>query len=198
MIRFLQGKIHPQMDGTVIIVTASGIGFRVFIPGNSPLYKCAEGDDVQVYTSMAVRETEISLYGFQNEQELELFQLLTTVKGVGSKAALSIMGTAPIQELKRAIAMEDPSVVQQAQGVGKRTADRIILELKDKVDFNPAEAGGKEAIASAAEGSERKIAVEALEALGYSHAEAEEAVQLVEEEDLDSEGYIKAALKNLF
>lgn len=197
MIRYLKGLVHPQGDGTVIIETASGIGFRVFIPGNSPLYQCKDGDQAEVYTSMAVRETDISLYGFRDAQELNLFQMLTTVKGIGSKAALSIMGTAPLGELKRAIATGDASVVQQAQGVGKRTADRVILELKDKVDYIPAEAETKENTAPAA-GSARKIAEEALEALGYSHAEAEEAVSLVEEEDLDSEGYIKAALKNLF
>ncbi len=186
------------MDGTVIIVTAAGIGFRVFLPGNSPLYKCEEGDEAEVYTSMAVRETDVSLYGFQNQEELELFQLLTTVKGVGSKAALGIMGAAPLHELKRAIAMEDPAVVQQAQGVGKRTADRVILELKDKVDYNPTAVDQQEAAQERADEGGRKIAVQALEALGYSHAEAEEAVGLVEEEGLDSEGYIKAALKNLF
>ncbi|MCI2146771.1 MAG: Holliday junction branch migration protein RuvA [Clostridiales bacterium] len=198
MIRFLKGIIHPQQDGTVIIETAAGIGFRVFLPGNSPLYKCKDGDAAQVYTSMAVRENDISLYGFQDPRELELFQLLTTVKGVGSKAALSIMGTAPLHELKRAIASEDASLVQQAQGVGKRTSDRVILELKDKVDYVPEEDESESAEVKHADGSARKIAEEALEALGYSHAEAEEAVSLVDADDLDSEGYIKAALKNLF
>lgn len=197
MIRLLRGKKLSLDDGTMIIETESGIGFRVFIPGNSALYFSDDGDEVTVYTAMTIRENDVSLYGFQSTEELDLFQLLMTVKGVGAKAALAIMGTGTANQIKQSIAMEDTSMVQQAPGIGKRTADRIILELKDKVEYNP-EGDNRVENSHGAHNQERETAIQALVALGYSHSEAEEAVGMIEDESLDSEAYIKAALRNLF
>lgn len=197
MIRYLRGKFHPQQDGTAIIETDGGIGFLVTIPSNSPLYSHLEGEEVELYTLMTVREDAMSLYGFSSKDELDLFRLLITVNGVGAKAGMAIMSILPVQELKRAIAAENAKVLTQASGVGKRTADRIVLELKDKVEYDVLAAEASEG--AAAHGPEsmevRRVAVQGLEALGYSAAEAEAAVNAVEDEDLDVEGYIKAALK---
>ena len=90
MIRFLRGSFHPNPDGTAVIETASGIGFLVSLPANSGLYKNPEGAEVKVYTLMIVREDDMSLYGFESRDELELFRLLITVNGVGAKAGMSI------------------------------------------------------------------------------------------------------------
>ena len=133
MIRFLKGKFHPMGDGTVIIESGSGIGFLVNVPANSHLYKNLEGEDVKVYTHMIVREDDMSLYGFSHKDELELFKLLITVNGVGAKAAMAIMSILPQEELRRAVATGDSKAISAANGIGKKTSERIILELKDKV-----------------------------------------------------------------
>lgn len=113
------------------------------IPANSPLYKNIEGETVKVFTSMIVREDDISLYGFSDKESLELFELLITVNGIGAKAAMAIMSVLPQSELKRAIATGDAKAISAANGVGKKTAERVILELKDKVGtFDDGDLGG--------------------------------------------------------
>ena len=119
MIRFIKGIFHPGLSGSVIIETASGMGFEVNIPANSSLYKNLEGEEVKVYTSMIVREDDVSLYGFSDKENLELFELLITVNGIGAKAGMSIMSALPPSELKRAIAMGDAKAISAANGVGK-------------------------------------------------------------------------------
>lgn len=198
MIRFLKGIFHPGLNGSVIIENASGIGFEVHIPANSPLYKIAEGEEARVYTSMRVKEDDISLYGFSDREALELFELLITVNGIGAKAGMSIMSTLPVNSLKRAIATGDVKAISAANGVGKKTAERLILELKDKVGSYETEEGYVENEVYMAEGDERSEAVAALISLGYSKAEASSAVSKVKGKELSCEDYIKNALKNLF
>lgn len=198
MIRFIKGIFHPGLTGTVVIETASGIGFEVTIPANSPLYKNPEGEDVKVFTSMIVKEDDMSLYGFSDKESLDLFELLITVNGVGPKAGMSIMSIMPPSELKKAIAMGDAKTVAKANGVGKKTAERVILELRDKVgkveDIDGITAAPDFIIASDA----RNEAAAALMALGYTKAEAAAAIGKVSGDSLTSEDYIKEALKNLF
>ncbi|MEE0741236.1 MAG: Holliday junction branch migration protein RuvA [Emergencia sp.] len=197
MIRSVKGVFHPGIHGSVMIETTSGIGMEIHIPANSPLYKNLEGDTVKVYTSMIVKEDDISLFGFSDRENLELFELLITVNGVGAKAGMSIMGTLPPAELKRAIATGDAKAISAANGIGKKTAERIILELKDKVgtfDEDVADAEGLYVPVS----DERSEAVTALMALGYTKNEAASAVNKVKDEGLTCEDYIKQALKSLF
>ena len=197
MIRFIKGIFHPGLSGSVIIETASGMGFEVNIPANSSLYKNLEGEEVKVYTSMIVREDDVSLYGFSDKENLELFELLITVNGIGAKAGMSIMSALPPSELKRAIAMGDAKAVSAANGVGKKTAERVILELKDKVgSFDDDILAESDVFVPASD--ERSEAVAALIALGYTKNEAADAVGKVKKEDLTCEEYIKNALKNLF
>lgn len=197
MIRFLKGIFHPSMDGTAVIETKAGIGFLISLPANSGLYKHFEGDEVKVYTLMIVREDDMSLYGFETKEELELFKLLITVNGVGAKAGMSIMGILPQMDLRRAIATGDVKTISTANGVGKKTAERIILDLKDKVgDFvgEDMESGGVETVVIT---NERSEAITALVSLGYSRTEAEQAVGKVSGESLSTEDYIKLALKQM-
>lgn len=197
MIRFIKGIFHPGLSGSVIIETASGMGFEINIPANSSLYKNLEGEEVKVYTSMIVREDDVSLYGFSDKENLELFELLITVNGIGAKAGMSIMSALPPSELKRAIAMGDVKAISAANGVGKKTAERVILELKDKVGtFDDAVLAESDVFIAA--NDERSEAVAALIALGYTKNEAADAVGKVKKEDLTCEEYIKNALKNLF
>ena len=197
MIRTIRGTFHPSADGLVIIETVSGIGFEVNIPANSRLYKNLEGQEVKVYTSMIVREDDVRLYGFPDRESLELFELLITVSGIGAKAGMAIMSVLPPSELKRAIAMGDSKAISAANGVGKKTAERLILELKDKVgsfESDLPEMGDY----TAAAGDERSEAVAALLALGYTKNEASAAVGKIKAEGLTCEEYVKHALKSLF
>ena len=197
MIRFVKGRFYPQADGTCVIENSSGIGFLMTIAANCPLYKHYEGEEVKAYTLMTVREDDISLFGFSSMDELDLFKLLISVSGVGAKAGISIMSILPVDELKRAIASGDSKTIATANGVGKKTAERVIIDLKDKVgDFDVTESGASD-VQAAAFTSEKSEAVSALMALGYSKNEAEQSVGKVKDNDLRAEDYIKFALKNM-
>jgi Holliday junction DNA helicase RuvA len=195
----VKGIFSTHINGGVVVETQSGLGLEIFLPMNSPIYKYGEGETVQVYTSMIVKEDDISLYGFHNRENLELFEKLITVSGVGAQAAISILGTLEAAELKRAIAFEDAKEISRANGIGKKTAERIILELKDKLGKEPIMAGDTLSIGDSVLSSDNRTeAINALIALGYSKAEAFNAVSSIGEENLSSEDYIKKALKNLF
>ena len=198
MIRFIKGIFHPGLNGEVIVESVSGLGFEIHIPANSPLYKKMEGEEVKVFTSMIVKEDDVSLYGFSDKESLELFELLITVNGVGAKAGMSIMSCMPTAEVKAAIGMGDAKSISKANGVGKKTAERIILELKDKVGSFDESAVSFGDVAAAVTGDERSEAVAALMALGYTKNEASGAVGKVADDGLTCEDYIKQALKNLF
>lgn len=199
MIRYVKGIYTMNVNGGIVVETQSGIGMEIFVPANSPVYRYGIGDSIMVFTSMIVKEDDISLYGFHNKESLEVFEKLITVSGVGAKGAMAIVGTLSAEELKRAIAFEDAKEISRANGIGKKTAERIILELKDKIGrFEcelPAAALGEDVSISA---DSRSEAVTALVALGYTKAEAFNAVASVNDEGLTSEEYIKKALKNLF
>ena len=197
--------------GGIVVETPSGIGFEINIPAGSPLYKYGEGEEITVFTAMIVKEDDISLYGFHNRESLELFRLLITVSGIGAKGALAIMGSLSADELRRAILFEDVKEISKANGVGKKTAERLILELKDKIGklggMVEAAAGGSlgdglsagaDAGAEAGANDARTEAIYALVSLGYSKAEAFAAVSRVPEEGLTGEEYIKRALKQIF
>ncbi len=199
MIRFLKGIFHPTVDGSAIIETEAGIGFRISMPSNSQLYKSADGDVVSVYTSMQVKEDAVNLYGFTSVSELELFELLITVNGVGAKAGLSIMSALSSDRLNAAISAGDTASITKANGVGKKTAERIILELKDKV-AQPFDEGGIQGADDSHEPettSEKEEAAAALISLGYTRNEAMTAIGKVKGDSLTCEEYIRGALRNL-
>ena len=203
MIRYIKGIYAMTFENGIVVETGSGMGFEINIPTGSPLYRYGEGEEILVYTAMMVKEDDISLYGFHNRESLNLFRMLITVNGIGAKAAMAIMGSMSSDELRQAIIFEDVKAVSKANGVGKKTAERLILELKDKLGSveNCGGTGAAEAGASVsdlAEGDPRSEAISALSALGYTKAEAFGAVSKVAEEGLSCEDYIKKALKNLF
>ena len=202
MIRYIKGTYAMTVETGIVVETSSGIGFEISIPAGSPIYKYSEGDEVLVYTYMMVKEDDISLYGFHNRESLDLFRLLITVNGVGAKAAMAIMGSMTAGELRQAVIFEDAKTISKANGIGKKTAERIILELKDKLG-NLERGGVAQAAAlndetGAAAGDARAEAISALAALGYTKAEAFAAISAVPDEGLTCEEYIKKALKNLF
>lgn len=200
MIRYVKGTYSMNINGGIVVETQSGLGLEIFLPLNSPIYKYSEGDTVQIYTSFIVKEDSMTLYGFHNRETLELFEKLLTVSGVGARGAASVIGTLDADSLKRAIAFGDSKEISRANGIGKKTAERIILELRDKIsDLDKVLPAGLARTASDEESSDaRTEAVNALMALGYTRAEAFSAVASVNDEGLSDEEYIRKALKNLF
>ena len=200
MIRFLRGEYLYYESGAIVLETPAGIGFRIFISDTSSLLTKREGEEIEVYTYMQVKEDGMALYGFADTEGLALFEQLITVKGVGPKAGLAIMSTGTPNQIKSIIAAGDAASIAMAPGIGKKTAERVILELKDKVSALPFEGADiSEGFApAAAPGSgERGEAVVALTTLGYSKREAEAAVASVKDEGLSAEEYVKKALKFL-
>ena len=199
MIGFLRGILAEKGDG-YIVIDVNGVGYLVSVPANSSADLNAEGEEVLVHTSMIVREDEMSLYGFSGKGELDAFKKLIGVSGVGPKAALAILSALTLDQLKQAIVFEDAKALQRANGIGKKSAERIVLELKDKFtaaapDGSYLDAGAADVIAD--QGG-RGEAISALVALGYSRGEAASALASVADNDLTTEEYIKRALKNLF
>ena len=195
MFRYIKGTIEMKLAQSVV-VECGGVGFEMAVPQNSRLYLAPEGSEVTVFTYMSVREDDISLFGFDEEDGLLLFEKLITVNGIGAKAAMAILSAMPASEVKKAIVFEDADMLTRANGIGKKTAQRIVLELKDKMkDITVEDLPGAD-IAPAASSSDKQQATDALMALGYSRTEA--AAALVGAEDgLSVEDYIKIALKNM-
>ena len=199
MIRFIRGEYLYYEGGAIVVETGGGIGFRIYVSDTSSLLTAREGDEIAVYTYLQVKEDGMSLYGFSDSEGLALFEQLITVKGVGPKAGLAIMSLGTPNQIKGVIAAGDASSIAMAQGVGKKTAERVILELKDKVSALPMDGIEPEGLAPAAVPGtgERGEAVIALTTLGYSRREAESAVASVIDEDLSAEEYVKKSLKFL-
>lgn len=201
MIGFIRGILAEKSNG-YIIVDVGGIGYEIFVPANSGAYMAAEGSEIMVYTSMIVREDDVSLYGFSRKGELDAFKKLITVSGVGAKAAISILSAFTLEQLQQAIVFEDAKTLTKANGIGKKSAERIVLELKDKfsAEGHDGSMHTSETLMTSDGGAAtgRAEAVSALIELGYSRGEATSALASIKETDLSAEEYIRLALKNLF
>ena len=188
----------------MIVVETGGIGWNIHVPLSVFDRLPGTGEPVRIYTSFQVREDAMTLYGFLNRQDLQMFGQLLSVTGIGPKAALGILSTLQPDDLRMAIISEDAKAIARAPGIGPKTAKRVILDLKDRIkmeDILPAGfSGTAEAPAAAASGVEGvgREAIEALVALGYSMTEAARAVRQVEiTDDMTAEGVLKASLKHL-
>lgn len=201
MIGYLIGILTMKTETGVLIETG-GIGYEVTVPGNSHLFLEKEGAEVKVYTAMIVREDDISLYGFSDMSSLHLFKKLITVSGVGAKAGLSILSSMSVDEIRKAIVFEDSAMLTRAQGIGKKTAQRIVLDLKDKLGMLNHGEGAPDSpqpdLSGLGDNNPRMEALAALVALGYSRGEAAAALAAVTDNDLSTEAYIKQSLKKLF
>ena len=197
MIRHITGKYLFYEKGSIVVETQGGIGFRIHVADTSPVLNAREGDVVQLYTYMQVKDDGMSLFGFNDRDALTLFEQLLTVTGVGPKAGLAIMSIGTVNQIKAFILHKDAKSIAKAQGVGKKTAERVILELADKVSAVPIQDAEIATESAVLFSDERNNAVVALTTLGYSKAEAEEAIGHVPEDDLTIEEYIKKSLKFL-
>ena len=190
MIAHLSGTILFAGDRYIVIETA-GVGYKVRVTVDT-LQKLRENDDkkVSLWIHAAVREDALDLYGFQNQNELEFFEMLISVSGIGPKGALGILNVAPVEHLKEAIAMGDTGALTKVSGIGSKSAQKIILELRDKRVGHENENGGTML------GDERD-AIDGLVALGYAERIAREALKKVSTDIKGTSARIKEALKQL-
>lgn len=196
MYEYIKGK-YVGINKDYIIVENNGIGYKIFTSGATMSSIPKPGEEIMLYLEQIVREDFLGLYGFDSREELELFKLLLTVSGVGPKAALSLLSISRVNNLKYAILTGDEKHICRGVGIGKKTAARIILELKDKLrtdelldDPQNSENGTSENVVILSE------ALSALLALGYSEKEAEAALKNVDKNE-SIENIIKASLKLL-
>lgn len=192
MISFIKGKIAGR-DENIIILENNGIGFEINVSSNT--YALAAGkDETLLYTYLHLKEDGVALYGFATAEERKMFLNLITVNGVGPKVALNILSGISPRDLAVSIASQDSTMLQRVKGIGKKTAERIILELKEKV---AGEAFSKAPEAMPAQGSARE-AFEALSALGLKRSECMDAIKRALEEGASTtEEIIQAALRNM-
>ena len=200
MYAYIKGEL-AEINTDHIVIEAGGIGYQVFISLQTFDYLPSVGENLKIYTYLYLREDAMILYGFLTKDDLELFKLLISVSGIGPKGGLAILSTLEADDLRFAILSGDAKAISKAPGVGGKTAQRVILELKDKLSLEDAFEAKTEHVqknAAAAGGSVKNDAVMALTALGYSSTESLKAVSAVEiTEDMDVEDVIKAALKHL-
>lgn len=200
MYAYIKGEL-AEINTDHIVIEAGGIGYQVFISLQTFDYLPSVGENLKIYTYLYLREDAMILYGFLTKDDLELFKLLISVSGIGPKGGLAILSTLEADDLRFAILSGDAKAISKAPGVGGKTAQRVILELKDKLSLEDAFEAKTEHVqknAAAVGGSVKNDAVMALTALGYSSTESLKAVSTVEiTEDMDVEEVLKAALKHL-
>jgi holliday junction DNA helicase RuvA len=187
MIAKIKGKKEYMRDN-YIVVDVHGIGYKIFLTSYTA-GKLATLEEVEIYTHTYVREDTLALYGFFSMDELEMFELLISISGIGPKAGLGILSIATPKTIRTAILNEDPSILTRVSGIGKKTAERVILELKNKVADMP-ESEKEGAIVDS-------DAIEALVGMGYSVTEARDALKSVPKDVKDISERIKIALRNL-
>ena len=192
MFEYIRGRVEDVLLDKIII-DVGGIGYRIQSTITS-VANVKKGDIATVFTYLILREDEVNLYGFATREELNMFQLLISVSKVGPKVAASALSTYTPKKLANYILSKDVQGISKAPGIGKKTAERIILELRDKVEKYAGEIDDSDLIVNT---SNEYEAVDALVALGYSYQEAEKALYSIKDNGLTTEEMIKQALKFL-
>ncbi len=203
MIAYIKGTVEEILEDRVIL-EAGNMGYNIFMPMGAVEHLLHKGQEIKIHTYLNVKEDAFQLFGFLTRDDLNTFKLLLGVNGIGPKAALGILSGLSADELRFAVLADDVKTISRAPGIGKKTAQKLILELKDKFNIQEAlemktehvqTAGGEETDLA----DVKKEAVEALTALGYSGADALRAVKKVElTPDMSVETLLKLALKNMF
>ena len=202
MISYIRGEL-VAVEKEKVIIDVGGVGYGIFMPESSMGLLPQMGNEVKLYTYLNVREDAMQLFGFLTRDDLEIFKLLIGVSGIGPKGGLSILSKLTADDLRFAIMSGDSKAISAAPGIGKKTAEKVIIELKDKLDIeqilNPSDSETKSAIKMDSSANEvQSEAVQALVALGYGSTESLKAVNKVNSENMTVEEVLKQALKNLF
>jgi holliday junction DNA helicase RuvA len=203
MFSFIKGEIvdisHDSLE-----VECMGIGYKVFASSQT-LGSLQVGEGAKVFTHMVLRENDVYLVGFESRRDMNLFKLLTSVSGVGPKVALSILSIGPSDYVARSIATGDTAAISKASGVGKRTSERIIIDLKDRIAklgefdhiYDEGAGASKKPARKSAVDDTQKEAFDALIVLGYSKKEVDEVLGRMDTSGLDIQSMIKEALRSL-
>jgi len=200
MISFVKGILAEVLDSSVVVETG-GFGMEIFVPTSVMEELPGIGEEVMIYTYFRVSEDAMSLYGFNTRRDLEMFKQLIGVNGIGPKGALAILSTMSPDELRMAIMAGDDKLISTAPGIGPKTAQRVIIDLKDKVKIE--DVIGAEirthAGQNAASGANSDVveAIEALVSLGYGRSEAARAVRALDTEGMSADVILKEALRNM-
>lgn len=200
MISYVRGEL-AAVEPQKAIVDVGGVGYGVYMPQQALSLLPQPGNEVKLYTYLNVKEDAMQLFGFLTKDDLEIFKLVIGVSGIGPKGGLNILSCMSPDELRFAIMSGDAKAISAAPGIGKKTAEKLILELKDKLNLEDALSHSQEADSAPGpgavlSGSVQNDAVQALVALGYGSTEALKAVRQVEiTEDMQVEGVLKRALK---
>lgn len=200
MYSYIKGTLEEIGEG-MLVVDNHGIGYQIQTTANIVDYLPSIGEEIKIYTYLHVKEDVMSLFGFLTKDDLKVFQLLLGVNGIGPKGALAILSVMSTDDLRFAVIGGDSKAIAKAPGVGSKTAQRVILELKDKLNLEDVLEDKTENTASVPQSEAKTVkneASQALVALGYSSSEALSAVSKVEiSEDTDVEEVLKAALKQM-
>ena len=201
MLAYVKGTLEIKTKGYIVVET-NGIGYKIFMPESTIEKLGAIGEEIKIFTFMRVREDDVSLYGFITNEELRMFELLLSVSGIGAKGALTILSNITPSQFALAVISNDVGMLKKLPGIGPKTAQRTILELKDKlkkeqeiaVTTEEEESSFQEAILEDEKVSE---AVSALQVLGYSRKEIAGALEKMDMKSLSVEDIIRKGLGNL-
>ena len=202
MYSYIKGELSEIVAENHIVVENGGIGYNIYIPGQVLSLLPGVGEEVKIYTYLCVREDAFILYGFLTRDDLNVFKLLIGVSGIGPKGALAILSVMSTDDLRFAVLSDDAKAIAKAPGVGNKTAQRLIIELKDKLiledAFEQKLSHTQEAVSGIGLKGIRNEAVEALVSLGYSSTEALKVLRDIEiTEDSSVEDILKLALKQM-
>lgn len=201
MISYIRGEL-ALIEKDKVIVDVNGVGFGIFMPERMMGMLPQTGNDVKIYTYLNVREDAMQLFGFLTRDDMEVFRLLIGVSGIGPKGGLSILSQMSADDLRFAVMSGDAKAISAAPGIGKKTAEKLIIELKDKLDIEEIlNHSVEDSVQPAGDYSTNEVqseAIQALVALGYGSTESMKAVKKVQIENATVEDILKAALKNLF
>lgn len=204
MLAYIKGKLEMKMTG-YIVIDVGGLGYKIYM-SETGIDKLGNiGEDVKVHTYYKVREDDISIFGFNTQEELRMFELLISVSGVGAKTAISMLAVCDPTEFALAVISEDINTLTQIPGVGAKSAQRIILELKDKIkkeqqiqELTKATKGTKAKVDIAIQDNEKvDEAIAALQVLGYNKKEIEKAFDKLDKKELSTEDLIRKGLSVL-
>ena len=196
MYAFIEGEVCEKLNGSLVLL-ASGVGWQLNCSNNTLQAAPPIGENMRCFTFLSVREDAMELFGFATREEKEMFLQLTSVSGIGPKTALGVLGAMPLRDLNLAILLGDVNALARAPGIGKKTAQRIALELKDKVSQSsvstaaPSESFSAPVLSTDAASE----AIEALIALGYSSTEARNAISQIKDKTDKPEELIRLALR---
>lgn len=200
MYAFIEGQVVEKTNNTLVLL-AGGVGYLLNCSMSTISAAPQTGEVMRCHTWLSVREDAMELFGFASKEEKQLFLLLTGVNGVGPKMALALLSTLSASDLRLAIIMEDDKTLARAPGVGKKIAQRITLELKDKLGQFEFSGGGQAAASSApavpAAADNFAQAMAALTGLGYTPGEAREALQKIENKDAPADELLRLALRSM-